>query len=97
MVPNPLYEALGDALRVVEPLITEVEKNIEAPFQQLRSGVVWAGPAAQRFDAQLSQYRSRVLGAGDKVLSDLRLALARTPRQVTEDEARAIRNRYGLS
>lgn len=96
MVPNPLYEALGDALRTVEPLITEVEKGIEAPFQELRSGTVWSGPAAKRFDTQLDQYRSRVRSSGDRILADLRRALAGTPRQVTEEEARAIRSRYGL-
>lgn len=96
MVPNPLHEALGDALRTVEPLVREIEDGLEAPCRELRSGRVWTGPAARRFDERLAHYRARVLGSGDKILSDLRQALARTPRQVTEEEARAIKKRYGL-
>lgn len=97
MVPNPLYEALGDALRRVEPLVQEIDKDVEAPYRQFHSGKVWTGPAAKRFDGQLADYRTRARGSGEKILSDLRQALARTPRQVSEQEARMIRSRYGLS
>ncbi|MFF3666316.1 hypothetical protein [Microtetraspora malaysiensis] len=96
MVPNPLYEALGDALRRVEPLVREVEQGVEAPYQDFRSGTVWTGPAAERFDAQLAQHRTRVRGAGDRIVSDLRQTLARTPSEVTEQEARSIKIRYAL-
>ncbi|MEV6860581.1 hypothetical protein AB0M44_06210 [Streptosporangium subroseum] len=96
MVPNPLYEALGDALRTVEPLVQEIEKGIEAPYQHFHSGKVWTGPTAKRFDAELAHQRTRVRGSGDKILSDLRQTLTRTPRQVTEEEAKMIKRRYGL-
>ncbi|WP_066946230.1 hypothetical protein [Microtetraspora fusca] len=96
MVPNPLYDALGDALRRVEPLVREIEQGVEGPFQDFRSGTVWTGPAAERFDAQLAQHRTRVRGAADKIVSDLRQTLARTPREVAESEARAIKIRYAL-
>ncbi|MDP9848058.1 hypothetical protein [Streptosporangium lutulentum] len=96
MVPNPLYEALGEALRTVEPLVQEIEKGIEGPYRDFHSGKVWTGPAAKRFDAELSQQRTRVRGSGDKILSDLRQTLNRTPRQVTEEEAKMIKRRYGL-
>ncbi|GAA4194234.1 hypothetical protein GCM10022252_38410 [Streptosporangium oxazolinicum] len=97
MVPNPLYQALGEALRTVEPLLDEVEKNIETPFQAFHSGKVWNGPAAKRFDEQLTHHRTRLRASGDKITSDLRQALARTPQKVTEEEAKVIRARYGLS
>ncbi|MEU0519790.1 hypothetical protein [Streptosporangium sp. NPDC006007] len=96
LVPNPLYEALGDALRTVEPLVQEIEKGIEAPCRDFHAGRVWTGPAARRFDAQLAHQRARVRNSADKILADLRRTLARTPRQVTEEEARTIKRRYGL-
>ncbi len=96
MVPNPLYEALGNALRTVEPLVREIESTIEAPYQDFHSGDVWSGPAARRFDAQLAHHRARVRGSADKFLADLHGELARTPPKVTLDEARAIASRYRL-
>ncbi|GLW98437.1 hypothetical protein [Microtetraspora sp. NBRC 16547] len=96
LVPNPLYEALGDALRTVEPMVQEIEQGIEAPYQDFHSGKVWTGPAAKRFDAQLAHHRTRVRNSGDRIVFDLRQTLARTPREVTEEQARTIKIRYGL-
>ncbi|GAA3096886.1 hypothetical protein [Streptosporangium carneum] len=96
LVPNPLYAAMEDALRTVEPLVQEIERGVETPFQAFHSGTVWSGPAAKRFDEQFVHHRTRLRGSADKILSDLRQTLARTPRQVTEEEAKVIRKRYGL-
>ncbi|MEU4836286.1 hypothetical protein [Streptosporangium sp. NPDC023615] len=96
MVPNPLHRALGETLRTVEPLLEEVEQTIETPFRAFHSGKVWNGPAAKRFEEQLTHHRTRVRSSGDKIVSDLRQALARTPQQVTEEEAKTIKARYGL-
>jgi hypothetical protein len=96
MVANPLYEALTNALRTVEPLINEIEISIETPYQQFHSGKVWSGPAARRFDGQFAHHRTRVRSSADKVLADLRQTLARTPPKVTAEEATAIAARYGL-
>ncbi|GLW11940.1 hypothetical protein Misp01_70680 [Microtetraspora sp. NBRC 13810] len=96
LVPNPLYTALENALRRVEPLIQEIDQGIEGPYQEFHAGKVWTGPTAKRFDAQLGQYRTRVQTSGRNVLADLRQTLARTPREVTEEEAATLRKRYGL-
>ncbi|WP_440098850.1 hypothetical protein [Streptosporangium sp. H16] len=96
LVPNPLHAALGEALRTVEPLVQEIESGIETPFRDFHEGTVWTRPAAKKFDAQLVQHRTRVRGAGEKIISDLRRTLAITPRQVSEEEARTIKQRYGL-
>ncbi|MEU6741097.1 hypothetical protein [Streptosporangium sandarakinum] len=96
MVPNPLHEALGETLRTVEPLVREIESSLDAPCREFHSGKVWTGPVAKRFDAELASRHARVRDSGDRILADLRQAMARTPRQVTEEEARAIRSRYGL-
>ncbi|WP_165781089.1 hypothetical protein [Streptosporangium minutum] len=53
--------------------------------------------ASKRFGGQLADYRTRARGSGEKILSDLRQAPARTPRQVSGQEARMTRSRYGLS
>ncbi|MCG5218213.1 hypothetical protein [Streptosporangium sp. KLBMP 9127] len=97
MVPNPLYTALGDALRSVEPLVQQIEKGVEAPYQAFYSGNVWTGPAAKRFEGQFTRYRTLVRGSGERVVTELRQALARTPREVTEEEAKMIIRRYGLA
>ncbi|RBQ15047.1 hypothetical protein DP939_37220 [Spongiactinospora rosea] len=97
MVPNPLYAALTDALKTVEPLIEEIDTAIDGPFREFHSGKVWSGPAAKRFDGEFGQYRGRSRSAGEAVVADIRAFLARTPEQVTVEEAKAISSRYGLS
>ncbi|MEU8201510.1 hypothetical protein [Streptosporangium sp. NPDC049046] len=96
LVPNPLHAALGEALRTVEPLVQEIESGIDPPYRDFHEGRVWTGPAAKKFDAQLVQHRTRVRGAGEKIISDLRRTLAVTPLQVSEEEAKMIKQRYGL-
>ncbi|MEV4461685.1 hypothetical protein [Microbispora sp. NPDC049633] len=96
LVPNPLYLALGEALRTAEPLVGEIEKAVEGPYLYFHNGTVWTGPAARRFDVEFAQNRSRVRGSAERILSELRQALARTPPEVTEEEARSIRTRYDL-
>ncbi|MEV5407546.1 hypothetical protein AB0K60_01740 [Thermopolyspora sp. NPDC052614] len=96
MVPNPLHLALQNTLRLVEPLVQAVDADLGRPVEKFHSGKVWTGPAAKLFDEQLAQFRSRVRASGDRILSDLHQALARTPQQVTEEEATTIRSRYDL-
>lgn len=96
LVPNPLYLAPREALRTAEPLVEEIGKAVEGPYPHFHNGTVWTGPAARRFDAEFAQHRARVRGSGDRILSELRQVLARTPPEVTEEEARSIRNRYDL-
>ncbi|WP_204287512.1 hypothetical protein [Microbispora amethystogenes] len=78
-------------------MLTEVTNDFERQCRAFHSGRVWTGPAAQRFDEQLTLHRTRVRGCADAVLSDLRRALANTPSEVTTEQARDIRARYGLS
>ncbi|MEV4173871.1 hypothetical protein [Nonomuraea sp. NPDC049709] len=96
MVSNPLYEALQNALRVVGPMVQEIDSDIETPFRQFQSGTVWTGPTAKLFGAQLAQFRSRVRTSGERIVDELQTALGRTPVQVPEEEAAAIKRRYGL-
>jgi hypothetical protein len=96
LVPNPLHRALQDTLNLVEPLVQAVDRDLGVPCEQFRSGKVWTGPAARRFDQELAQYRARVRTATAHILADLRETLARTPREVPEDEARRIRERYNM-
>ncbi|PZG19831.1 hypothetical protein [Nonomuraea aridisoli] len=96
MVVNPLHEALQNALRLVGPMIEEISSDIERPYQQFQSGTVWTGPTAKLFADQFAQFRSRVRASGEGMVGELRTALGRTPAQVTEEEAMAIRREYGL-
>lgn len=96
MVANPLYEALRNTLHLVGPLVEEIERDIETPCRQFQAGTVWTGPTAKLFGDQLAQLRSRVRTSGERIVGDLRTTLSRTPPQVTEEEAEAIRRRYGL-
>lgn len=96
LVPNPLHRALQDTVNLVEPLVQAVDRDLGIPCEQFHSGRVWTGPTARLFDQELAQYRSRVRTATAHILANLREALARTPREVPEDEARRIRERYNL-
>ncbi|MEU6414118.1 hypothetical protein [Microbispora sp. NPDC046933] len=97
LVPNPLYLALRDTLSAAEPMLTEIADEIETQYRAFHSGRVWTGPAAQRFDEQLTLHRTRVRGCADAVLSDLRRILASTSPEVTAEQARDIKTRYGLT
>ncbi|GAA4207389.1 hypothetical protein GCM10023074_49330 [Microbispora amethystogenes] len=96
LVTNPLYAALTDALRTIEPLVQEIEQRVDGPYLHFHNGAVWTGAAARRFDEEFSQHRSRVRTSTDRILYELRQALAGTPPEVTEEQARTIRTRYGL-
>ncbi|WP_169984158.1 hypothetical protein [Microbispora sp. H10836] len=96
LVTNPLHTALQNAVRTVNPLVDDIEQRVDGSYLHFHSGTVWTGPAARRFDEEFAQHRSRVRTASDRILSDLRQTLARTPPEVTEDEARKIRIRYSL-
>ncbi|GII92758.1 hypothetical protein Ssi02_29890 [Sinosporangium siamense] len=96
LVPNPLYQALGDALRAVEPLAEELWNDFDRPCRTFQSGKVWTGPAAKRFEVEFVAHRARVRASSDRVVAELRRVLARTPARVSEEEARAIATRYGL-
>ncbi|WP_336211047.1 hypothetical protein [Nonomuraea sp. LPB2021202275-12-8] len=96
MVANPLHEALRNAMRVVGPMVEEIDRDIETPFRQFQSGTVWTGPTAKLFGDQLAQFRSRVRASGEGILGELRAVLGRTPAEVTEEEAVTIKRRYGL-
>ncbi|MCK2214761.1 hypothetical protein MF672_013295 [Actinomadura sp. ATCC 31491] len=96
MVSNPLREALQNVLRMVGPMVEEIDRGIETPFQQFQSGNVWTGPTAKLFGTQLAQFRARVRASGQGIIGELQTALGRTPTEVTEEEAVTIRKRYGL-
>ncbi|MGW3351277.1 hypothetical protein ACWDA3_48950 [Nonomuraea rubra] len=96
MVSNPLREALQNALRMVGPMVEEIDSGIETPFRQFQSGTVWTGPTAKLFGTQLAQFRSRVKASGQGIINELQAALGRAPAEVTEEEAVTIKKRYGL-
>jgi len=96
MVPNPLHEALRNALRLVGPLVEEIDSGIEAPLRQFEGGTVWTGPVAKLFGEQFAQFRSRTRTSGEGIVGDLRAMLGRTPVEVSEEEAVVIKRRYGL-
>ncbi|GII90841.1 hypothetical protein Ssi02_10720 [Sinosporangium siamense] len=72
MLPNPLCRELSEALRLLEPLGAEVQRDLDEPVRMFRAGGVWTGPAARRFDAQLAQYGTRVRVSADRVIAELR-------------------------
>lgn len=96
MVPNPLREALRDALRTIEPLIHEMRDALDAPAKNFHTGRIWTGPVARIFDAELERHNGRVRHAGETILNDLRWQITRTAAEVTEQQAVEISRRYGL-
>jgi hypothetical protein len=96
LVPNPLYAALQNTLRLVEHLAQAVDRDLGWPCEEFHSGKVWTGPTARLFDQQLTHLGSWVRSSNHRIVTDLRQALERTPREVTEEEAKNIRIRYRL-
>lgn len=96
MVPNPLHQALTDALRRVEPMVQEIVTGIDTAYRTFHTGKVWTGPKAKQFDGELSHHNTRVRRAGDNLVADLRQALSRTPPEVTEEVAQRLRAHYDL-
>ncbi|WP_327587892.1 hypothetical protein OHA25_13500 [Nonomuraea sp. NBC_00507] len=77
-------------------MVEEIDSGIETPFRQFQSGTVWTGPTAKLFGDQFAQFRSQARASGERIVGELRTALGRTPVEVTEEEAVAIKRRYGL-
>ncbi|MEV4566788.1 hypothetical protein AB0K12_23720 [Nonomuraea sp. NPDC049419] len=96
MVPNPLREALRDALKTIEPLLHEMRDGLDAPFKNFHTGRVWTGPVAKGFDGELDRHNGRVQYASETILNDLRWLITRTAAEVTEQQAQEISRRYGL-
>ncbi|MEV4390713.1 hypothetical protein [Nonomuraea sp. NPDC049607] len=96
MVPNPLREALQEALRTIEPLIHEMRDALNTPARNFHTGRIWTGPVAKVFDGELDRHNGRVLYAGETILNDLRYQITRTATEVTEQQAQDISRRYDL-
>ncbi|WP_146178394.1 hypothetical protein [Nonomuraea fuscirosea] len=77
-------------------MLEEISNSMETPYRQFQSGTVWTGPTAKLFGEQLAQFRARIRMSGDRIVGELQAALGRTPAQVTEDEAVAIKRKFGL-
>ncbi|GAA0943859.1 hypothetical protein GCM10009560_57580 [Nonomuraea longicatena] len=97
MVRNPLHEALQQAIRTIGPMIEQIDADLDRPSRMFRTGRVWTGPAATRFDAQLTHYSTRARTSARAIMDELRETLMRTPSEVTEEQAISIRRKYGLS
>lgn len=97
MVSNPLHEALQHAIRVIGPMIEQIDADVDRPCRMFRTGKVWSGPSAKQFETQLSHFSSRARTSGQAILDDLQQTLSRTPSEVTEEEANSIKRRYGLT
>ncbi|MEV5329776.1 hypothetical protein AB0K67_37100 [Nonomuraea sp. NPDC052634] len=97
MVSNPLHEAIQHAIRTISPLIENINADVDRPCRTFHTGKVWTGPSAKQFDAQLTHFSTRARTAGQAILDDLRTLLARTPTQVTEEEAATIKRTYRLT
>ncbi|GAA3609124.1 hypothetical protein GCM10022419_112610 [Nonomuraea rosea] len=97
MVHNPLHEALQQAVRTIGPMIGQIDADLDRPCKMFHSGKVWTGPTGKQFDAQLTQLSTRARASGQAIMEELRLALGRTPAEVTEEEAASIRRKYGFA
>lgn len=97
MVRNPLHEALQQAIRTIGPMIEQVGADVDRPCRMFHTGKVWTGPTAKQFDAQLTQYSTRARTSGQAIMDELRETLSRTPSEVSEEEAAAIRRKYGIA
>lgn len=97
MVRNPLHEALQQAISTIGPMIEQINADVDRPCRMFHSGKVWTGPTAKQFDAQLAQFSSRARASGHAIVDELRQVLSRTPSEVTEEEAAAIRRKYRLA
>jgi DNA-directed RNA polymerase subunit L len=96
MVPNPLREALQDALRTIEPLIHEMRDALDSPAKNFHTGRIWTGPVAKIFDGELDRHNVQVQREGETILNDLRWQITRTAAEVPERQALEIIRRYDL-
>ncbi|MEV0614837.1 hypothetical protein AB0I81_16025 [Nonomuraea sp. NPDC050404] len=96
MVPNPLREALQEALRRIEPLLHEMRDALDAPAKNFHTGRIWTGPVAKNFDGELDRHNGRVRHVSETILNDLRWQITRTAVEVSERQAVELSRRYGL-
>lgn len=95
-VSNPLREALSRLLgRVLEA--QAAVPGMGAPLSAVGDGDAWRGPAARRFhDQHLAPSAQALYRPLARIEDDVRAARDAQPREVSAEEAEALRRRWGL-
>lgn len=95
-VANPLRTALSQLLVRVQGTRGSVP-GMQGVLTAVGDGDAWKGPAARRFsDRYLSPTSEALYGPLDRIEDDVRAARDAQPREVSPEQAEAIRRQWGL-
>ncbi|WP_214106494.1 hypothetical protein [Acrocarpospora catenulata] len=79
---NPEYQRLVDLWFAVLPLMEELTKSLDKPYQMARSTDVWDAPVAKRYVQDIGEWRNRLGLYRQAVLTAISDEAADTPRWV---------------
>nr|WP_205830139.1 hypothetical protein [Microbispora sp. CL1-1] len=79
---NPEYQKLVDLWLQVVPLMDQLTKSLDKPYERARSRDVWDAPVAERYVQDLAEWRNRLGMYRQAVLTAISDQAADTPRWI---------------
>ncbi|GLX00088.1 hypothetical protein [Microtetraspora sp. NBRC 16547] len=79
---NPEYQRLVDLWLQVLPLMEQLARSLEKPYQMARSNDVWDAPVAKRYVGDVAEWRNRLAMYRQAVLTAISDQAADTPRWI---------------
>jgi hypothetical protein len=79
---NPEYQKLVDLWLQVVPLMDQLTRSLDKPYEMARSKDVWDAPVAERYVQDLAEWRRRLGMYRQAVLTAISDQAADTPRWV---------------
>lgn len=95
-VANPLRAELAELARAARLAVGGVP-GMTGPVHAIGDGQAWKGPAARRFrDAHLGPAKGSIYPALAGLVDDVEAARDGQPSQVSPEQAKALRQKWGL-
>ena len=87
-VPSPMHQALSQLYASIQQDQPAMADALKSTCQQMGSGTVWVGNAADGWNSQLTGYSSDVSSGVGAAVAEVASALAATPATCPPDQAK---------
>ena len=86
-VPSPMHQALSELYASIQKDQPTMANALKGSCQQMGSGTVWIGSAADGWNSQLTGYSGNLASSINAAVAEVASALAATPATCTPKEA----------